>query len=234
MTGRRPLTHPTDMTRTPNPAVQFHRIHLPALSSFASGVRMAEFYSATVRLFDRFCGPVLLRDSHWWQCRGRLTSSNLPRLQARLCKRLRAEAWAKFHWPLRHQVGQTGYPAQISSHREAPRRAATPRSRSRLSLPTVLAASLRKPKRARKHPHLASNLRSVSALVMGRRRGARFSAPIFPPGRMRRPWLFPASTPQPALCRKTIRCRSPCALPGLQPQQATAPRAARRSTSKAA
>ena len=25
---------------------------------------MAEFYSATVRLFDRFCGPVLLRDSH--------------------------------------------------------------------------------------------------------------------------------------------------------------------------
>ena len=24
---------------------------------------MAEFYSATVRLFDRFCGPVLLRDS---------------------------------------------------------------------------------------------------------------------------------------------------------------------------
>ena len=64
MTGRRPLTHPTDMTRTPNPTIQFHRIHLPALSSFASGVRMAEFYSATVRLFDRFCGPVLLRDSH--------------------------------------------------------------------------------------------------------------------------------------------------------------------------
>ena len=29
MTGRRPLTHPTDMTRTPNPAVQFHRIHSP-------------------------------------------------------------------------------------------------------------------------------------------------------------------------------------------------------------
>ena len=26
---------------------------------------MAEFYSATVRLFDRFCGPVLLRDSHF-------------------------------------------------------------------------------------------------------------------------------------------------------------------------
>ena len=25
---------------------------------------MAEFYSATVRLFDRFYGPVLLRDSH--------------------------------------------------------------------------------------------------------------------------------------------------------------------------
>ena len=25
---------------------------------------MAEFYSATVRLFDRFCGPVLLRNSH--------------------------------------------------------------------------------------------------------------------------------------------------------------------------
>ena len=27
---------------------------------------MAEFYSATVRLFDRFCGPVLLRDSQLW------------------------------------------------------------------------------------------------------------------------------------------------------------------------
>ena len=26
---------------------------------------MAEFYSATVRLFDRFCGPVLLRDSQY-------------------------------------------------------------------------------------------------------------------------------------------------------------------------
>ena len=39
---------------------------------------MAEFYSATVRLFDRFCGPVLLRDSQrgdllkiiWWDSQG--------------------------------------------------------------------------------------------------------------------------------------------------------------------
>ena len=141
-----------------------------------------------------------------------------------------------YHWPPATPGGTNLFnPVLISSHKEDPQaRGNSPYARSRLSLPTVPAAGLRKPKRARKHPHLASNLRSVSALVIGRRRGVRFSAPIFPPGRMRRPWLFPASTPQPALCRKTIRCRSPCALPGLQPQQATAPRAARRSTSKAA
>ena len=51
------------VTRTPNTAVQFHRINLPALGSFASGVRMAEFYSATARQNDRFRGQFSRRGS---------------------------------------------------------------------------------------------------------------------------------------------------------------------------
>jgi hypothetical protein len=63
MTRHRPLTHPVNMARSAHPPVKLHRIHLPALSSFASGVKVAEFYSATVRLSDRFRGSVSLRDS---------------------------------------------------------------------------------------------------------------------------------------------------------------------------
>jgi len=38
-------------------------IHLPALrSDQTKGVKMADFYAATIRLSDRFRGPVLLRD----------------------------------------------------------------------------------------------------------------------------------------------------------------------------
>jgi TolB-like protein len=63
MAGSGPLAHPLDMARPAHPPVQLHRIHLPAFSSFASGVKVAEFYSATVRQSDRFRGPLCLRDS---------------------------------------------------------------------------------------------------------------------------------------------------------------------------
>jgi len=36
---RRALAHPLHMARTAHPAVQIHAIHLPALSSFASGAK---------------------------------------------------------------------------------------------------------------------------------------------------------------------------------------------------
>ncbi len=43
MSGRRTLAHPIHMARTAYPTIQFHRIHLPALSSFGSGFKVRNF-----------------------------------------------------------------------------------------------------------------------------------------------------------------------------------------------
>ncbi len=49
---------------------------------------MAEFYSATVRLFDRFCGPVLLRDSKVGDRSGATAIEFMDDLRARLANRV--------------------------------------------------------------------------------------------------------------------------------------------------
>ena len=62
--GRRSLAQPIDMARSPHTRIEFHRVHLPAFSSFASGAKWRTFYSAAVRASDRFRGPLCLRGSH--------------------------------------------------------------------------------------------------------------------------------------------------------------------------
>ncbi len=52
---------------------------------------MAEFYSATVRLFDRFCDPVLLRDSHPGACGAHCRRSEFGHM---MTKTMLAQEWS--------------------------------------------------------------------------------------------------------------------------------------------